>query len=216
MENAEKRIAEIIRILKNEYPGSETALRFRTPLQILVATILSAQCTDTKVNEITSALFDKYPDAEAFARAEQSDLEQEIRPTGFFRNKAKSIVNAAKKIVKDFGGEVPETMENLLQLPGVARKTANIVLSSAFQKVEGIAVDTHVKRLSGRLGLSCEREPDKIERDLIRIVPKSEWIHFNDMLVDHGRQVCQAKKPNCPECKIRHLCPSARHYFPNL
>lgn len=216
MESAEKRIAEIIRILKNEYPGSETALRFRTPLQILVATILSAQCTDTKVNEITPALFDKYPDAEAFARAEQSELEQEIRPTGFFRNKANSIVSAAKKIVKDFGGEVPETMEDLLQLPGVARKTANIVLSSAFQKAEGIAVDTHVKRLSGRLGLSLEREPDKIERGLMSIVPKSEWIHFNYMLVNHGRQVCQAKKPACPECRLRHLCPSAHHFFPNL
>lgn len=216
MEGVEKRISEIIRILKKEYPESRTALYFRTPLQILVATILSAQCTDVKVNEITPGLFEKYPDAEAFARAEQRELEQEIRPTGFFRNKAKNIVGASKMIVEDFDGQVPETMEDLLRLPGVARKTANIVLSSAFKKTEGIAVDTHVKRLSGRLGLSQERDPDRIERDLMRIVPKSEWLHFNYMLVNHGRQVCQAKKPACPECKIQPLCPSAHHYFPNL
>lgn len=216
MESAEKRIGEIIHILKNEYPVSRTTLHFRTPLQILVATILSAQCTDVKVNEITPGLFEKYPHAQAFARAEQSDLEQEIRPTGFFRNKAKSIVGAAKMIVKDFDGKVPETMEDLLRLPGVARKTANIVLSSGFRKAEGLAVDTHVKRLSRRLGLSRERNPDRIERDLMRIVPKSEWLHFNYILVNHGRQVCQAKKPACPACRIQHLCPSAHHFFPDL
>jgi endonuclease-3 len=209
MEPTGKRVLRIARILAKEYPRSRTALEFETPLQILVATILSAQCTDERVNKITPGLFNKYPTAEAFAEADRSELENDIRPTGFFRNKAKSIVAAARKIESDFGGRVPETMAELLTLPGVARKTANIVLSSAFKKAEGIAVDVHVKRLAGRLGLSQQKDPEKIEKDLLEIVPKRYWLDFNYMLVNHGRRVCQARKPKCPECNLQKLCPSA-------
>lgn len=208
MESAEKRIGEIIRVLHRTYPKSHTALTFRNPLQILVATILSAQCTDERVNMITPGLFQKYQSAEDFARANQEELEEEIRSTGFFRNKAKNIIGASTKIVQDYSGTVPDNMADLIALPGVARKTANIVLSSGYRKSEGIAVDTHVKRLSGRLGLSKEKNPDKIEQDLMKIVPRDEWIDFNYMLVDHGRQICQARKPRCPECPLSHLCPS--------
>jgi endonuclease-3 len=207
MESAKKRIKEIIRILHHTYPQSHTALTFRNPLQILVATILSAQCTDERVNQITPGLFQKYKTADDFARANRMELEEEIRSTGFFRNKAKNIIGASQKIVADFSGEVPDNMADLITLPGVARKTANIVLSSGYQKSEGIAVDTHVKRLSGRLGLSREKDPDKIEQDLMKIVPRDEWINFNYMLVDHGRQVCQARKPQCPVCPLKRLCP---------
>ena len=208
MEEAKERISAIIRILHQTYPQSHTALTFRNPLQILVATILSAQCTDERVNQITPGLFQKYQNAEDFARANQLELEEAIRSTGFFRNKAKNIIGASQKIVEDFSGKVPDNMADLITLPGVARKTANIVLSSGYQKSEGIAVDTHVKRLSGRLGLSREKDPDKIEQDLMKIVPREEWIDFNYMLVDHGRRVCQARKPRCPECALGHLCPS--------
>jgi len=214
MEDSKNRVVEIIRILRKEFPESKTALRFRTPFEILVATILSAQCTDVKVNEITPGLFRNYPSVEDFARADRQEMEEQIRPTGFFRNKTKNIIGASKAIVERYGGVVPDRMEDLLTLPGVARKTANIVLSSAFGKAVGIAVDTHVKRLAGRMGLTRETNPDKIERDLMRIVPRKEWLHFNYMLVNHGRKTCQAKKPNCPECAIRHLCPSARIFFP--
>jgi len=216
MEKAEKRIGEIVGLLKKAYPKSRTALRFETPLQILVATILSAQCTDEKVNQITPALFRKYPKALDFAEADPKSLEEEIRSTGFFRNKAKSIINASRRIVSDFGGKVPDSMESLITLPGVARKTANIVLSSGYKKAEGIAVDTHVKRLSQRLGLSNEKDPEKIEQDLMALVPRKDWIDFNYMLVNHGRKVCQARKPNCPECVLKHLCPSSKEYFPGL
>jgi endonuclease-3 len=209
MESAKDRIVKIIRILEKEYPGSRTALQFETPLQILVATILSAQCTDERVNKLTPALFKKYPDAAAFAAADRAELERAVRPTGFFRNKAKSIIGAASKIVGDFDGRVPEIMAELITLPGVARKTANIVLSSAYGKAEGIAVDVHVKRLSGRLGLSRQEGPEKIERDLLTIVPKEDWLDFNYLLVNHGRRVCRARKPKCPECKLAKLCPSA-------
>ena len=210
---AKERIGKIIDILKKTYPHSRTALRFKTPLQILVATILSAQCTDEKVNQITPSLFRKYGSAIDFFRARREELEGEIRPTGFFRNKAKNIINASKKMVEDFGGNVPDSMKQLITLPGVARKTANIVLSSAFGKAEGIAVDTHVKRLAGRLGLSKEKDPDKIEKDLMSIVPKKNWLDFNYMLVNHGRAVCQARKPCCPSCKINHLCPSFKEIY---
>lgn len=214
MEKAEERVREIIRILRQDYPSSRTALEFKTPLQILVATILSAQCTDERVNQITPSLFQKYKSAADFARAEQEELEEEIRPTGFFRNKAKSIIRASKKMVEDFGEEVPDSMEELITLPGVARKTANIVLSSAFKKAEGIAVDVHVKRLSGRLGLSKEKDPDKIERDLMATVPKESWLDFNYMLVNHGRKICMARKPLCPSCVLNHLCPSYKEFYP--
>ncbi len=216
MEKARDRVIEIIQILKKEYPQSRTALRFESPLQILVATILSAQCTDEKVNEITPFLFQKYLNAQDFAQADQGVLEKEIRPTGFFRNKAKSIINASKKIVEDYNGEVPDRMEDLITLPGVARKTANIVLSSSYKKAEGIAVDTHVKRLSQRLGLSQQKNPDKVEIDLMNIVPKKDWLDFNYMLVNHGRRICQARKPQCPQCSLCHLCPSARDFYPDL
>jgi endonuclease-3 len=212
MESAENRVDEIIGILKKAYPKSRTALHYRNPLQILVATILSAQCTDEKVNQITPMLFDKYRSASDFANANQVELEDEIRPTGFFRNKSKSIIGAAKKIVEDFDGKVPDNIVDLITLPGVARKTANIVLSSGYHIAEGIAVDTHVKRLAGRLGLSAETNPDKIERDLLSLVPKKHWLDFNYMLVNHGRQVCQARKPRCSECLLSHLCP----YFESI
>ena len=216
MKKAEERIEEIIRILHQNYSASRTALKHETPLQILVATILSAQCTDERVNQITPSLFQKYKTPADFARANQEELEEEIRPTGFFRNKAKSIIRASQKIEEDFGSEVPDSMEKLITLPGVARKTANIVLSSSFKKAEGIAVDVHVKRLSGRLGLSTEKNPDKIEKDLMDIVPKKDWLDFNYMLVNHGRKTCQARKPDCPECVLNKLCPSAREIFPDL
>jgi len=209
MESRKPEIEEIIRILKKSYPGSRTALNFKTPLQILVATILSAQCTDERVNKITPSLFKKYKTASDFARANQEELEEEIRSTGFFRNKSRNIINACKKIVEDFKGKVPDNMKDLLSLPGVARKTANIVLSSAYRKAEGIAVDTHVKRLSGRLGLSREKNADKIEQDLLAAVPKNEWLDFNLILVNHGRKICKARKPLCGECVIKQLCPSS-------
>jgi len=213
MQSAKERIGDIIKILRKNYPATCTALNFETPLQILVATILSAQCTDERVNKITPALFKKYPSAKAFARAQQEDLETEIRSTGFFRNKAKSIIGAAKKICEDFGGEVPDVMEKLLTLPGVARKTANIVLSSAFKKAAGIAVDTHVKRLSERLGLSAQQAPEKIEKDLLALVPKKDWLDFNYLLVNHGRAICIARKPKCPECPLKNLCPSVKKFL---
>ncbi len=214
MKSARKRIDEIISILGKEYPAARTALSFDTPLQILVATILAAQCTDERVNTVTPHLFRKYPKAEDFANADRVTLEEEIRTTGFFRNKAKNIIGAAKKIVEDFGGRVPDTIKDLTMLPGVARKTANIVLSAGYHKAEGIAVDTHVKRLAGRLGLSQEHDPDKIERDLMALVPEKHWLDFNYILVNHGRKTCQARKPKCPECAVQQLCPSAKIFPP--
>jgi len=210
---ARERIGEIIRILAGTYPASRTALHFATPLQILVATILAAQTTDETVNKVTPALFAKYPTAAALAEARRTTLENEIRSTGFFRNKAKSVIGAAKRIVSDYGGRVPDTMTELVTLPGVARKTANIVLSSGFGKAEGIAVDTHVRRLSQRLGLSRQTDPDKIERDLLAIVPREHWLDFNYMLVNHGRAICRARDPQCPVCPVRPLCPSAKIFI---
>ncbi len=174
-----------------------------------MATILAAQCTDQRVNMVTPALFRKYPTAEAFAGADQAELEEAIRSTGFFRNKARNIIGAARRIVEAYGGKVPDTMADLVTLPGVARKTANIVLAAGYGKAEGIAVDTHVRRLAGRLGLSRETDPVKIERDLLKIVPREDWLDFNSLFVDHGRKTCRARKPDCPGCPIRLLCPSA-------
>jgi endonuclease-3 len=210
MLSAKERIPEIVKILRKHYPSTCTALHFETPLQILVATILSAQCTDERVNMITPSLFKKYPTAREFAKARQDKLEQEIRSTGFFRNKAKNIIGAAQMMCADFNGKVPDTMEDLIRLPGVARKTANIVLSSGYKKAEGIAVDTHVKRLSERLGLSTQTDPEKIEKDLMAIVPKKDWLDFNYLLVNHGRAICIARKPKCPECPLQKLCPAAK------
>ncbi len=216
MDSAKARVLEIIRILYRAYPESRTALSFQTPHQILVATILSAQCTDARVNLITPSLFKKYRSASDFAQANPQELQDEIHSTGFFRNKSKNIILASRKIVEDFGGKVPDSMEKLLTLPGVARKTANIVLSSGYGRAEGIAVDTHVKRLSQRLGLSQENNPDKIELDLLDLVPKKDWLYFNYAFVNHGRNVCQARKPSCPECKLNSLCPSAVEFFPDI
>jgi endonuclease-3 len=216
MDPARGRIRPIIRLLRRHYPQARTSLEFANPLQILVATILAAQCTDERVNSITPALFRKYPDAAAFARADQAELEAIIRPTGFFRNKAKAIIGAARKIVADYGGAVPDAMDELVTLPGVARKTANIVLSAGYGKAEGIAVDTHAGRLSRRLGLSREEDPVKVERDLMALVPRPDWLDFNILLVEHGRAVCQARKPDCPGCFLKGLCPSAAKLFPEL
>ena len=216
MDTARRRIGPVIRRLREHYPQARTALAFGNPLEILVATILAAQCTDERVNTITPGLFRKYPTAAAFAAADRAELEAEIRPAGFFRNKAKSIIGASRRIVEAYGGRVPGSMEELLTLPGVARKTANIVLAAGFGKAEGIAVDTHAGRLSRRLGLSREEDPVKVERDLMALVPRRDWLDFNFLLVEHGRALCQARKPRCPECFLRRLCPSAAGLFPEL
>ena len=203
-----ERALKIIQLLKKEYPRPRTALRFSSPLEILVATILSAQCTDKRVNIVTQSLFKKYRAVQDYAQADLKTFENEIRSTGFYRNKAKNIINAAKKVMSDFGGKVPDTMHELLTLPGVARKTANIVLISGFGKAEGIAVDTHARRLSQRLGLSKSDNPVKIEQDLMQLVPKKDWGIVNFLLVDHGRKICSAKKPLHDECALYDLCPS--------
>jgi endonuclease-3 len=215
MKETGERIEGIIRILRETYPDSRTALTHSNPLEILVATILSAQCTDKKVNEITPGLFAKYPTAAEFAAADPAELEEQIRPTGFYRNKTRSIIGSARRIVDHFGGCVPDTMEDLITLPGVARKTANIVLSSGFLKAEGIAVDTHVKRLSRRLDLSREKDPDRIEQDLLKTVPREAWLDLNYLLVNHGRSLCPARKPRCAECPLAKLCPSAAAFEPS-
>jgi endonuclease-3 len=201
------RVLKIIRLLGKEYPDPKPFLHFRTPMEILVATILSAQCTDKQVNLVTPGLFRKYPDVRSYAESDREEFENDIHSTGFFRNKAKSIRAAARKILDDFGGEVPSTMAGLVTLPGVARKTANIVLQAAFHKSEGIAVDVHVFRVSRRLGLSEAPDPEKVERDLLAIVPRRHWGDFNFWVVSHGRAVCQARKPGCPTCPLRALCP---------
>jgi endonuclease-3 len=216
MDAARLRIKPIIRQLRKHYPHVRTALQYADPLQILVATILAAQSTDKLVNTVTPELFRKYPNAEAFARADLGELEQMVRSTGFFRMKAKHIIGAAQRIVGTYGGVVPNSMEELVTLPGVARKTANIVLSAGYGKAEGIAVDTHAGRLSRRLGLSREDDPVKVERDLMALVPKDDWIDFNFLLVEHGRAICQARKPDCPRCFVRRLCPSAIKFRPEL
>ena len=205
----EERAPEIIRILSETYPDAHVALHFSTPLEMLVATILSAQCTDEKVNEVTAFLFKKYRTAEDYLRVPEDELKRDIKPTGFFNQKAISIRAACQRIVEVYGGEVPRTMEELITLRGVARKTANIVLGNAFGTVEGIAVDTHVKRLANRLGFSQQSDPDKIEQDLMRLIPRERWFDFTYVLIDHGRAICQAKVPKCAECPVNHLCPAS-------
>jgi endonuclease-3 len=207
MDNKERAV-KIFKLLKKEYPEPKIALEFSNPLEILVATILSAQCTDKRVNIVTQALFKKYRTVEDYAGASLKVFENEIRSTGFYRNKAKNIINAAKKIVGDFKGRVPQTMQELITLPGVARKTANIVLYSGFGRIEGIAVDTHVMRLSQRLALSGSDDPVKIEMDLMQLFQKNDWGNVNFLLVNHGRKVCAAKKPLHNECVLYGLCPS--------
>ncbi|MBN1517999.1 endonuclease III [Candidatus Sumerlaeota bacterium] len=195
--------------LKREYDGATCALEHQSALQLLIATILSAQCTDARVNLVTKELFRKYRDAQAFVKAPQEELEQDVRSTGFYRNKAKSIKGACLKIVEDFGGEVPGTMDELLTLPGVARKTANVVLGTWFGKNEGVVVDTHVKRISGLLGMSRESSPEKIEQELMRLIPREEWTNFSHQLIWHGRKVCVARRPKCCACMMSGFCPSA-------
>jgi len=203
-----EQIKIIIKRLKKEYPSMKTALDFKTPIQMLVATILSAQCTDVRVNMVTPALFKKYKSAEAFARADINVFENEIHSTGFYRHKARNIINSARMIVRKFNGRVPDTMDELLELPGVARKTANVVLHNAYGKVEGIVVDTHVIRLSQRLGVTKNIDPAKIEKDLMEIVPRAEWGTISYILIDHGRKICRAIKPNHAACVLNDICPS--------
>jgi endonuclease III len=200
------RVSKILEKLDESYPAATCALTHDNPFQLLISTILSAQCTDERVNQVTATLFPKYPTPEAFAYATPKDLEQDIRPTGFFRNKTKSIMGASKKIVEEFSGAVPRTMEQILTLPGVARKTANVVLGTAFGIPSGVVVDTHVQRLSQRLDLSANEDPKKIEQDLMKIIPQDRWILFSHQLIWHGRRVCQARKPRCIECTLEKLC----------
>jgi endonuclease-3 len=204
-ESGQKRVKEIIKILSKEIPDSTIALRFSNSLELLVATILSAQCTDVKVNQVTADLFKKYLSARDYAGSNLAKLEEEIRPTGFYRNKAKSVQKCCQELVKRFGGEVPNTLEELVTLPGVGRKTANVILGNAFG-IPGIVVDTHVRRLSQRIGLTKNDDPVKIEFDLMEIVPKEEWTLFSNLLVWHGRKTCVARKPLCGICPIRKLC----------
>ncbi len=204
-----KRAAQIVKLLKREYPDARCSLDHGNALELLVATILSAQCTDERVNVVTSHLFRKYRTWEDYASAPAAELEQDIRPTGFFRNKAKSIQGACRQIGERHGGSVPRSMEELLQLPGVARKTANVVLGNAYKIASGVVVDTHVSRVSARLGLSSEKAPEKIERDLAGLIPESDWIDFSHLLIAHGRKVCKARSPACGECVLAKLCPSA-------
>ena len=201
-----KRVRAILEKLDEAYPAATCALTHDNPFQLLISTILSAQCTDERVNLVTEELFPKYPNPESFAYATPQELEKEIRPTGFFRNKTKSIMGASKKIVEEFGGKVPKTMEELLTLPGVARKTANVVLGTAYGVASGVVVDTHVQRLSGRLDLSRNEDPKKIEQDLMAVIPQEKWILFSHQLIWHGRRVCQARKPRCMECNLERIC----------
>lgn len=205
----QQRALEILIRLKRLYPDARCTLNYQTPVQLLVATILSAQCTDARVNQVTPELFRRFPDARAIAEAKISELEEIVRPTGFYRNKAKNIQAACQMIVTEFRGEVPQQMEKLVQLPGVARKTANVVLANAFGINQGVTVDTHVKRLSQRLGLTENKDPIRIERDLIRLLPQSDWENWSIRLIYHGRAVCNAKKPECHACVLSDLCPSA-------
>ena len=199
------RVKEIIKILTKEIPDARIALRFSNPLELLIATILSAQCTDVKVNQVTVDLFKKYHSAKEYAEADLAKLEEEIRPTGFYRNKAKSVQKCCQELMKRFGGEVPKTLEELITLPGVGRKTANVILGNVFG-IPGIVVDTHVQRVSQRIGLTKNDDPVKIEFDLMEIIPKEEWTHFSNLLIWHGRRTCVARKPLCEVCVIRKLC----------
>jgi endonuclease-3 len=199
-----------VRRLTRAYPDAEVALAFSNPLECLVATILSAQCTDERVNQVTRELFARYREPADYANAPESELAAAIRPTGFFNQKTRAIRGACARILDAYGGRVPDTMDDLLTLPGVARKTANIVLGNAFGKVEGIAVDTHVRRVANRLGFTDTDEPDEIERDLMTLVPRKRWFDFTYVLIDHGRAVCVARVPRCPDCVVNDLCPASR------
>jgi endonuclease-3 len=201
-----KRVAAILAKLDEAYPTATCELKHENAFELLISTILSAQCTDVRVNQVTATLYKKYPNAEAFAHANPSELEQEIRPTGFFRNKTKSIMGASKGIIENFGGQVPKTMDEILTLPGVARKTANVVLGTAYGIAAGVVVDTHVIRLSRRLDLTKHEDPKKIEEDLMRVIPREKWITFSHQLIWHGRRVCVARKPRRIDCNLESLC----------
>lgn len=207
-----KRTTEIIKRLKKAYPDAHCALRHSNAFELLIATILSAQCTDERVNIVTAELFRKYRGPADYLNIERSELEKDIHSTGFFRNKAKSIQGACQILIDDFGGKVPQTMDDILTLPGVARKTANVVLGNAFGIASGVVVDTHVARLSQRLGLTTNENAEKIEKDLIELVPKRHWIMFPHLLITHGRQICIARKPNCKECVLADICPSYKPF----
>lgn len=203
------RITRIIELLKKEFPDAKIALHYTNPLELLIATILSAQCTDERVNIVTKTLFEKYRKAKDYADAGLKELEQDIKSTGFYHNKARNIKKCCKMLVEKFDSHVPRTMAEMLELPGVARKTANIVLQNAYGVVEGIAIDTHVRRVSARLGLTENEDPGKIEQDLMRIVPKDKWMRIADLLIFLGRRVCAARKPKCEACVLNRICPSA-------
>jgi endonuclease III len=205
-----QRALEIVQRLKRMYPKASCSLDYETPFQLLIATILSAQSTDVRVNIVTKTLFKKYPTVDSFANAKPLVLERDIHSTGFFRNKAKSVIGASQAILERHGGEVPRTMEELTALPGVGRKTANVVLGNAFGIDEGIVVDTHVTRLSGRLALTKHSDAVKIESDLVKLIPRNIWTKFSHMLILHGRAICVARKPKCSECLLNELCPSAQ------
>ena len=202
-------ISEVISRLKDEYPDARTELNWENPLELLVATMLSAQTTDVRVNMVTDKLFEKYRTAADYAGADPAELEADIRPTGFYRNKARSLQGMARALLDEHGGEVPRTMAGLVSLPGVGRKTANVVLGNAFGVDEGVVVDTHVRRVSSRLGLTAQKDPEKIEQDLLGVVPEGERTLFSHLLILHGRRVCKARKPDCPGCVLSDICPSS-------
>lgn len=202
-------VDEIIRRLRAAYPDAHCELNYDTPVQLLVATILSAQCTDERVNMTTPALFARYPTVEDLAAADQAEMEELVRPTGFFRQKARYIRESAAQLLQDHGGELPRDMDSLLQLPGVARKTANVVRGEIYGLADGVTVDTHVKRLAARLGLTEETDPVKVERDLMEVIPRANWIEISHLLIWHGRRVCYARKPDCPNCTLNDICPSS-------
>jgi endonuclease III len=208
-EPPEKRIREILKLLKKEYPEARCSLNYTTPFELLIATILSAQCTDARVNLVTKDLFRKYRGPKDYLAVPEEELQDDIRTTGFFRNKTKSIRGASARLMDEFDGEVPQTMEQLLTLPGVARKTANVVLGNAFHITSGVVVDTHVSRVSQRLALTKATQPEKIEQDLMKLVPRKEWVAFSHRLIMHGRYVCKAPRPDCPNCVLNHICPSS-------
>jgi endonuclease-3 len=207
-----ERVRVILPILKKLYPKAKCSLDYRNPLQLLIATILSAQCTDERVNKVTPDLFKKYPNAKALAAADQNELEKDIQSTGFFRNKAKSLRGMAAAIVERHQGQVPQTMDDLTHLPGVGRKTANVVLGNAFSISEGVVVDTHVARVSARLALTKETDPVKIEKDLMQVLPREEWTLFSHLLIFHGREICQARKPKCSSCPLLPHCPAGQKF----
>lgn len=207
LSDRKRHAARLLRQLASDYPEVHCALAFRNPLELLIATILSAQCTDARVNQVTPALFRRYPTAVHYARAPLKDLQQAIQSTGFFRNKAKNIQACCRQLVRDHGGQVPQELDALVRLPGVGRKTANVVLGTAFGQASGVVVDTHVSRLSRRLGLTDERQPAKIEQDLMCVLPRDQWIDFSHRLIHHGRQVCLARRPRCELCSLVRWCP---------